>query len=71
MIIHAEPGEPVYQTAIRAIQYASQHNDAIQMSHNDVTVNVYPESHLHDILEKFDLRTRLKRATAPKTFLMH
>lgn len=54
MRIEAEPGETVYSLASRAIEYAQKNNCDCAMTHNCMTVSVYPQSYIHDILEKFN-----------------
>jgi hypothetical protein len=61
MNITAEAGESVFNLAKRAIQEAAYKNIAIGMTHNGDTVSVYPESHIHDILEKMHYLREYKR----------
>jgi isocitrate dehydrogenase len=61
MNIKADAGESTYNLAKRAIQYAIERNMAVSMTHNDDTVSVYPESHIHDILEKLHYMREYKR----------
>jgi hypothetical protein len=63
MNIQAEAGESTYRLGLRAIDEAKRRNCGIGMTHNDVTVSVYPESHIHDILEKLHYLREYKRAT--------
>ncbi len=52
MNIKAEAGETVYELAKRAIEEAKYRNCGVGMTHNNITVSVYPESYIHDICEK-------------------
>lgn len=63
MNVKAEAGESVFNLAKRAIEMAKQRGCGVGMTHNNITVSVYPESYLHDILEKFsylDAYNRIK-----------
>ncbi len=61
MNIQAEAGETTFNLAKRAIDEAKKAKIGIGMTHNGDTVSVYPESHLHDILEKLHYLREYKR----------
>ena len=62
MNIQAQAGETTFELAKRAIKYAQEQNIPVGMTHNEDTVSVYPESHVHDILEKLHYLREYKKA---------
>lgn len=61
MDIEASPGETAYEVLNRGIEAAKETVKTVKVTHNDVTVSVYPQSFIHDVCDKYDLAARLKR----------
>lgn len=55
------PGQNIYDAAIHAVCVAKLNNECIIFVFNDLDINVYPESHHVDIVEKYNLYSNLRR----------
>lgn len=53
--INADAGESVYCFLNRVLNDAEFEGMTFRATHNDVTVNVYPQSCITDLCDKYDL----------------
>lgn len=53
------PGQNIYDAAIHAVCVAKLNNECIIFVFNDIHMNVFPESHHIDIVEKYNLYSAL------------
>lgn len=63
MNIEADAGESVFSLVKRAVEYTRHNDTPIGITHNETTVSVYPESCIHDILEKIHYLREYQRAS--------
>ena len=63
MKLEAQPGESVYSFLERSLDFCKYETKQIGIiaEHNDIEINVYVDSALTDLLEKYDLKRKLNR----------
>ena len=60
-ILNANPGESAYNFLNRALNMAHDEVITIQATHNDITINIYPQSFISDLCDKYDLVNKLTK----------
>jgi hypothetical protein len=58
-IIEAESGEMIYDFLLRVLANAYRHSEVFKARHNTTEIVVYPESHIKDLCDKFDMQRKI------------